>query len=196
MSLRSSNTGIGFAFPSLCVPDLLIDDCRDGQTVEAVGERLPQLDVVATLAFIVESVDSIDGCAFMVAAEQEEILWVFDLVRQQQTDGLQRLLTPIHIVAQEQVVGIRRESAVLEQSEQIIVLSMNVSHDFDGRLQFEQDGLRDENLARLEAQTADLTFGQVHSLAGTLATNLEDTQRRTEHGESARRSRRQFRAGC
>ena len=30
--------------------DLFIDDGGDGQTVEAVGERLPQLDVVPTLA--------------------------------------------------------------------------------------------------------------------------------------------------
>lgn len=30
--------------------DLLVDDSRNGETVEAVGKSLPELDVVATLA--------------------------------------------------------------------------------------------------------------------------------------------------
>jgi hypothetical protein len=40
--------------------DLLVDDGGDGQTVEAVGERLPQLDVVAALALVIEAVYTID----------------------------------------------------------------------------------------------------------------------------------------
>lgn len=51
----------------------------------------------------------------MVAPEQEEVLGVFDLVRQQQADGLQRLLPSVHVVSQEQVVGLRREAAVLKE---------------------------------------------------------------------------------
>jgi len=35
---------------AMTAEDLLVDDGGDGQTVEAVGERLPQLDVVPTLA--------------------------------------------------------------------------------------------------------------------------------------------------
>ena len=63
--------------------DFLIDDSGDRQAVEAVRKCLPQLDVVASLAFVVESVDAVDRCALMVAAEDEEVLWVFDLVRQE-----------------------------------------------------------------------------------------------------------------
>jgi hypothetical protein len=60
--------------------DLLINDCRDRQAVEAISERLPQLDIVPSLAFVVEAVDTIDGGAFVVAAQNEEIFGVFDLV--------------------------------------------------------------------------------------------------------------------
>ena len=63
--------------------DLLIDDSGDRQAVEAVRKCLPQLDVVASLAFVVEPVDAVDRCALMVAAENEEVLRVFDLVRKQ-----------------------------------------------------------------------------------------------------------------
>ena len=36
---------------AVAAEDLLIDDGRHRQTVETVGERLPQLDVVASLAW-------------------------------------------------------------------------------------------------------------------------------------------------
>lgn len=63
----------------------------------------------------------------MVAPEQEEVLGVFDLVRQQQADGLQRLLPSVHIVAQEQVVGLWGEAAILKEPQQVCVLSVDVT---------------------------------------------------------------------
>jgi hypothetical protein len=60
--------------------NLLIDDCCNGQAVEAVRESLPKLDVIPSFAFIVESIDAVDGSAFVVAAQDEEIFGVFDLV--------------------------------------------------------------------------------------------------------------------
>lgn len=62
--------------------DLLVDDCCNRQAVEAVRERLPQLDIVSSFALVVEAVDAVDGCAFMVAAQNEKVLRVFDLVRE------------------------------------------------------------------------------------------------------------------
>ena len=53
----------------------------------------------------------------MITPKQKEILWVFDLVSQQETDGLQRLSSSIHVVSKEQVVGLRWESSILKQSE-------------------------------------------------------------------------------
>lgn len=63
----------------------------------------------------------------MVAPEQEEVLRVFDLVCQQQADGLQRLLPSVHIVSKEQVVGFWRKATILEEPEQVCVLSMDVT---------------------------------------------------------------------
>ena len=51
------------------------------------------------LTLIVEAIDSVDGGTLVVAPEQEEVLWVFDLVGQQKTDGLQGLLPSVHIVS-------------------------------------------------------------------------------------------------
>ena len=63
----------------------------------------------------------------MVAAQQEEVLGVLDLVGQQQADGLQGLFPPVYVVAQEQVVALRRKAPVLKEPEQVIVLPVDVA---------------------------------------------------------------------
>jgi len=60
--------------------DLLVDDCCNGQAVETVRESFPKLDVVPPLALIVETVDAVDRSAFVVAAQDEEVFGVFNLV--------------------------------------------------------------------------------------------------------------------
>lgn len=97
--------------------DLLIDDGGNRQTIEAVCESLPQFNVESAFALIVEAVDAVDGSTLVVAPQQEEILWVFDLVGQQQADGLKRLLPSVYVVPQKQVVGFRGEASILKQSQ-------------------------------------------------------------------------------
>lgn len=63
----------------------------------------------------------------MVSSQQKEIFWVFDLVRQQQADGLQGLLASVYIVAEEQVVALWWEAAIFKKPEQIIVLPMDIT---------------------------------------------------------------------
>lgn len=65
----------------------------------------------------------------MVAAQDEEVFRILDLVCQQQADGLQRLLASIDVVSEEEVVRFWREAAVLEQAEEVIVLPVYVAAD-------------------------------------------------------------------
>lgn len=81
--------------------DLFVDYSSDRQTVEAIRESFPQLDVISSFAyhaygqstaknqlfskirtFIVESIDSVDASTFVVASQDEEVLWVFDLPKE------------------------------------------------------------------------------------------------------------------
>ena len=48
--------------------NLLVDDGRDGEAIEAIDEGLPELDVVSPFAFVVEAVDAINGRTFVVPA--------------------------------------------------------------------------------------------------------------------------------
>lgn len=109
--------------------DLLVNDGSNGQAVEAVGKRLPQLDVVTALALVVEAVDAVDGRAFVVTPQDEEVLGVLDLVGQEQADSLERLLAAVYIVAKEEVVGLGRESTIFEETEQVVVLPMDITAD-------------------------------------------------------------------
>ena len=107
--------------------NLLVNDSSNWQAVKAVGEGLPQLDVVAALALIVETVDAVDGGALVVATEDEEVLWVLDLVGEEKADGLKRLLSAVDVVTKEEVVGFWWKSSVLEESEEIVVLSVDIT---------------------------------------------------------------------
>jgi hypothetical protein len=40
--------------------DFLVNESSDGETIETVSESLPQLDIVAALALVVETINSVD----------------------------------------------------------------------------------------------------------------------------------------
>jgi hypothetical protein len=113
--------------------NLLVNDGRDGQAVEAVGEGLPQLDVVSALALIVEAIDTVDGGTLVVTTQDEEVLGVLDLVGEKQTDGFERLLATVDVVTEEEVVGLRGESAVFEKAQEIVVLTVDITADLQCR---------------------------------------------------------------
>ena len=79
--------------------NLLVYNGCNRKAIDGVAEGLPQLDVIPPFAFVVESVDSGNGCAFVVAAEQEKIFRIFHLVRHQQTDRFQTLLSSIDVIS-------------------------------------------------------------------------------------------------
>ncbi len=64
----------------------------------------------------------------MVSSEKKEVLWIFDLVGKQKTDGLQWLLASVYIVSQKQVVTLWRISSILKKPEEVIVLTMNITY--------------------------------------------------------------------
>lgn len=107
--------------------DLLVYESAHGQAVEAVGEGFPESDVVTSLAFIVKSIYAVDGCAFVVPAEEKEVFWVFDFVGEKEADGLEGLLAAIDVITEEEIIGFWWEASVFEESEEIGVLSVNIA---------------------------------------------------------------------
>lgn len=66
--------------------------------------------------FVVETINTIYTGAFMVAAEDEEVFGVLDLVRKKEANGLEGLFPSVDIVTEEEVIGFWGESAVLEEA--------------------------------------------------------------------------------
>ena len=63
----------------------------------------------------------------MVAAQDEEVFGVLDLVGQEQANGLEGLLASVHVVTEEEVVCLGGEAAILEQAQEIVVLAVNIA---------------------------------------------------------------------
>lgn len=63
----------------------------------------------------------------MVAAKDEKVFGVLDLVREEKTNGLERLFASIDIVAEKEVVCFWGKSAILEQTEEVVVLPVDVA---------------------------------------------------------------------
>ena len=58
---------------------LFIYQSCNWETIEAVCECLPQANVVPPFAFIIESINSVDGSTLVIPSEQEEVFRVFHL---------------------------------------------------------------------------------------------------------------------
>lgn len=95
--------------------NFLVDDGGNGETVEAVGECFPKFDVVATFAFVVEAVNTVDRCAFVISSKNKEVVWKFDFVGQEEANCFQTLFPTINIVPKKEVIGLRRETPILEK---------------------------------------------------------------------------------
>lgn len=158
---------------AMTAENLLVNNCRNGQTIEAVRKGFPQFNVVPALAFVVEAINAIYACTLMITAQQEEILRVFDFVGEQQTNCLERLLSAVHVVAEKQVIRFGREASVLKETQQIGELAVNVAAYLEWSLELQQNRLLQENLPRLETQTAHLVFRHVHWLSRTTAPRLQ-----------------------
>lgn len=109
--------------------NFLVDDCCNRKAVETIGERLPKLDIISPLAFIVKSVYAVDRCTLMVPTQDEEVLWILDLVREKQANGLKRLFTSIDVVPKEEIVCFGWESSVFEEAEKVVILAMDITAD-------------------------------------------------------------------
>jgi hypothetical protein len=150
---------------TVAAENLVVDDAGYGEAVEGVGERLPELDVVTPLALVEEAVDAVDASALVVATEDEEVLGELDLEGEDEADGLEALLATVHVVAEEEVVRSRRETTVFEQAEEVVVLTVDVTADLDGGLEFEEGGLGHDDFTRLEGYALHVVLGQLHLLA-------------------------------
>lgn len=127
--------------------NFLVNDSSNWKAVETVSESFPKFDVVSSLALVIEAIDSVDTGALVISSEKEEVLRVLDFVCQKKADGFETLLSSVNIVSEEKVVCLWRETSILEKSEEIIVLAMDITANLDWGFQLEENWLVDENVS-------------------------------------------------
>jgi hypothetical protein len=110
--------------------DSVLDDGRHGEVVEGVGEVLPYVGVaVLSEALVVEAVHLGDLATLVVAPEDGDAMAVPDLERHEERHSLQRVVSPIDVVAHEEVVRVGTRTADAEQFRQVVELPVNVTAD-------------------------------------------------------------------
>lgn len=112
---------------SMHAQDFLVNQRSNGQAVEAISESFPNSDVEPPFAFIIEPVNSVNRGALVISPQQEKVLRVLDLVSQEEADGFEGLFATIYVVAEEEVVRLWWEAAVLEKPEQVEELPVHVA---------------------------------------------------------------------
>lgn len=105
----------------------VFNNSSDWQAVKKITKGFPELDIVPSLALIVESIHSADGLRFMVASQYKEIFRVFNLIGHQEAHHLNRVLSSIDIVSKEKVVLIWRKACEVEESQKVIILPMSIA---------------------------------------------------------------------
>ena len=131
---------------AMATENLLVDHGGEGQAAEHFGEVLPYLEArrlvtdapETSLALIVEAVHAVDAGALVVATKQKDFIRVFDFEREEHDDGLKAVSTAVNVVAEEEVARVRRVALHLENAEQIVELSMDVTDNSDGCLHLEK----------------------------------------------------------
>ena len=65
---------------SMHADDATFDNGADGKTFETIRKQLPEMNVITSFAFIVKTVDTVDGVCFVISTQNKEILGIFDFV--------------------------------------------------------------------------------------------------------------------
>ena len=57
-----------------------VDNGSHRQAIEAIGKSLPQFDIVPSLAFIIETINTVNAGTFVVSSQEKEILRILDFI--------------------------------------------------------------------------------------------------------------------
>lgn len=109
----------------------------DRKEFEAVRKGLPETKTISAFALVVKAIDLVDIVCFVISTKKEKVVRILHLVGQQKTNTLDSLLAAVDIITttqngqkglpQKQVIRLGRISSIFKQTEQVVVLSVNIT---------------------------------------------------------------------
>mmetsp|Transcript_17003 Transcript_17003/g.38268 ORF Transcript_17003/g.38268 Transcript_17003/m.38268 type:complete len:277 (-) Transcript_17003:283-1113(-) len=107
--------------------DVVLDHRGEGEVVEEAHEEVPDVGgAVLADTLVVKAVDLRDLPRLVVSPQYVHPLRISDLERHEHAHGLDGIVSPVHVVPHEEVVGVRRRTADPEQLHEIVPLSVYV----------------------------------------------------------------------
>ncbi|GMT10531.1 hypothetical protein PFISCL1PPCAC_1828, partial [Pristionchus fissidentatus] len=146
-----------------------------GHPVEGIVENLPEAGaLVSPITLFIEAVDTVDGGTLVVTTEHEEVLGSLDLVAEHEDDGLNVLSSSVHVVSQEEIVGIGRESFLVEDTKEIRILSVDISaHDHRG-IDLDEGGLTGEDSLHRRTAHDEVLLRDLMGESSSWSSDIED----------------------
>lgn len=147
---------------SVKTEDLVVDERCERQEIEQVCKVLPDIRVaILAQALVVEAVHLSDLARLVVATQNGDAAGVADLERDEQSDGLNREVATINVIAHEEVVGIGIGSSDLEQLHQVVELTVDVTANCHRALHRLHVALVLQDFPGLLAQPSHFVLGQL-----------------------------------
>lgn len=134
------------AQPSVDAEELLVHNSSQGQRAERLHAGLVDGLGIFMPALQLEGEVIRKVAALVVPAQQPEGLGVVYLEGPEVQDALDAEVSPVNVVAEEEVPRLGGVATDLEELHQIVVLAVDVAADGDGRVHLEEVGLRAEQL--------------------------------------------------
>lgn len=119
---------------------LSVDQRGEGEEIEHAGKRFEYVLVIFRGAFVAKAVDVCRPSAFVVASEQENRFWVFDLEGQNKQHDFDTGVSPVDIVTEEQELRGGRQTHVGKNVNEVPELAVDVPHQTDGAIKKKQIG--------------------------------------------------------
>mmetsp|Transcript_44789 Transcript_44789/g.127911 ORF Transcript_44789/g.127911 Transcript_44789/m.127911 type:complete len:210 (-) Transcript_44789:233-862(-) len=120
----------GWGDAAVHADDLVLDDRGHGQVVERVREDLPNRgSAVGPHALVEEAVYLRDLPALVVTAQQRDALLVAHLVQEHKGHSLHGVVAAVHVVAEEEVVGLGHRAPNAKELLEVQELPMDITAD-------------------------------------------------------------------
>jgi len=118
---------------SMDTENFAFDDSSSAEEIEDFSAVLPGVGVsVFTHALVVESVDLGDLSGLVVTSEESDVAGVLQLQAHQECECLYGVETTVNEIAHKNVAGLGNFSSLVEELDQIMELSMDISTDSNG----------------------------------------------------------------
>lgn len=140
---------------------LVLNQSCKWKIVKELSEALPDIGVaVLASTLVIEPIDLSDLPRLVVASEDSDSLLVSDFKRKKESDSLDRVMAPVHVVTHEEVVSFGNLAPDLEELDEVVKLAVDVPTDNDRGSDWLHIGFLSKYLHSLGTQSDYIALSQ------------------------------------